>query len=349
MAQTVNDDIQDWMIRHSAWLNRYSAGEANKILELTKKADKLINKEIRGTDDLTKKSELNALLVSVWAIEEKASERYIAVLNKDLQEFSEYESGFQARGIEKSLKEVAKVEANLTLPDPARMWVAINSRPLTGEGLNFSFMQDLIKSIPESRLSAIETTINTGYTLGWSNDKIAREIYGDLGSINKPRNWTKTVTRTSINHTSSVSREMTWKENKTIVKGYEWNSTLDGRTSYICASLDGKVWRYDIPSRSTLDGQRMPPAHPNCRSTTIPFLYDWREMGVDPGERSSLTGYIPASVKFPKWFESQSAAFQKDWLGASRYQAWKNGKIKIDDLVKNNKPLTLEQLKVKEI
>ncbi|NIU85086.1 MAG: hypothetical protein GWN64_16830 [Candidatus Thorarchaeota archaeon] len=221
---------------------------------------------------------------------------------------------------------------------------------MTAEGVTRDLLQPFIKGIPASRLQQMETTITTGFTLGWSNQKISNEIFGEVGSINASRNATKSIVRTSTNHTASVSRERTFKENSDIVKGYEWNATLDTRTSEICAVLDGKVWRYDNPERSTLDGPRLPPAHPNCRSTTIPFLVDWREAGFDipEGTRSSMNGYVPASIKFPQWFESQTAKFQRDWLGPTRYNAWKDGKIKISDLVKNNKPLNLEELKLKE-
>lgn len=41
-------------------------------------------------------------------------------------------------------------------------------------------------------------------------------------------------------------------------------ATLDGRTSKLCAHLDGTVWRIDDPAK------RVPPLHPNCRSELVP-------------------------------------------------------------------------------
>lgn len=100
------------------------------------------------------------------------------------------------------------------------------------------------------------------------------------GALSITRRNAETVIRTTINNTTNTSRELVWQANSDIIAGVQWVSTLDGRTSAICRSRDGKIapilggeLKIEIP-----DGRRLvppsarPPAHPNCRSVTIAIL-----------------------------------------------------------------------------
>ena len=50
------------------------------------------------------------------------------------------------------------------------------------------------------------------------------------------------------------------------VQAVRFSAVLDGRTSDICRSLHGRVWRVGDP------GIRRPPLHPYCRSTLVPVV-----------------------------------------------------------------------------
>lgn len=54
------------------------------------------------------------------------------------------------------------------------------------------------------------------------------------------------------------------------IRGMEYSAILDGRTTEICASLDGKIIRMGDPSLSRLS----PPNHFNCRSILVPVTPD---------------------------------------------------------------------------
>ena len=49
---------------------------------------------------------------------------------------------------------------------------------------------------------------------------------------------------------------------------YEFVATLDSRTSEICAEMDGKRFKVS----EARPGDNMPPLHPNCRSTIVPYF-----------------------------------------------------------------------------
>jgi len=88
---------------------------------------------------------------------------------------------------------------------------------------------------------------------------------------------------------------------------------------------------------------RRPPLHPNCRSTLIPVV----DL-IDPetGEKIEETAERPAQnadgsysqvaakTTFKDYFESQPETFQREWLGEKRFELWKSGKLKFEDLAK---------------
>lgn len=54
---------------------------------------------------------------------------------------------------------------------------------------------------------------------------------------------------------------------------YDYVAKLDGKTSKVCHSLNGKTFKV----KDMVPGVNAPPMHPWCRSTTIPKVGNWRE------------------------------------------------------------------------
>ena len=127
------------------------------------------------------------------------------------------------------------------------------------------------------------------------------------------------LVRTSINHATNQGRNEVWKENEDVIGHVEWISTLDTRTTPICRVRDGKTGPVKPtdnykppPGRKALKPQMArPPAHPNCRSTTVAITKSWKELGfdfeeLDPGTRSSLDGRVPEDMNYFDWLSSTS-------------------------------------------
>jgi len=95
------------------------------------------------------------------------------------------------------------------------------------------------------------------------------------------------------------------------------------------------------------------PLHFNCRSIILPITKTFRELGLDideipSGTRSSIDGRVSNDTTFEQWFEGKSATFQESYLGKSRYQLFKDGKITFNDLVnQNGRTLSVSELKQK--
>src|SRR5690606_11553648 len=99
----------------------------------------------------------------------------------------------------------------------------------------------------------------------------ARQFQDGVLAVN--RHAASTVVRTSLQHVATVARMETLEANADILNGYRWSSTLDNRTSSICASLDQRVFEFGKGP--------VPPAHPNCRSSIVPELKSFKELGID--------------------------------------------------------------------
>lgn len=80
-------------------------------------------------------------------------------------------------------------------------------------------------------------------------------------------------------------------------------------------------------------------------------MKSFRELGLDideiePGTRSSMDGQVSSGTTFNEWLKGKSPQFQKDYLGAGRYELYKDGKITLSQLVnQQGRTLSLAELR----
>lgn len=92
------------------------------------------------------------------------------------------------------------------------------------------------------------------------------------------KNDVERLLRTEVNYTLNQATLDGYKDAG--VNKYEFNATLDSRTSQICASLHGE--KFDVSAIAV--GINYPPMHPRCRSTTIPIV-DYEALGKSLSEK----------------------------------------------------------------
>jgi SPP1 gp7 family putative phage head morphogenesis protein len=147
------------------------------------------------------------------------------------------------------------------------------------------------------------------------------------------------LVRTAINHVASRAHHAVYAANSDVTEKYEYVATLDSRTTAICASLDGKTYKYS-------EGP-IPPQHYNCRSTIVPVV-DWKGLGIEPpavGERASIGGPVSARTNYSGWLRGQPASVQAEVLGAGKAKLFREGKIGLGDIVRSdNSIVTLKEL-----
>lgn len=186
------------------------------------------------------------------------------------------------------------------------------------------------------------------------------EIYDALGGAASRRNI-ETLSRTYTATASSYARELLYRQNDDIIKGFRLNATLEngnfrtgGGTCPRCAGLDQRVY-------SKVDTRPPLPLHPNCRCVWTPETATWKELGLDveemgrsyrpwaeraEGGRKKLAGGT-FEGDFGDWWGKQSKAWQdKSTVGPTRAALIREGKIGFDDLVE---PSTGRLYTIKEL
>lgn len=142
--------------------------------------------------------------------------------------------------------------------------------------------------------------------------------------------------RTALSHTAASAPEHYARVEEDFLKGVQWVATLDGRTTPACQVRDGLT--YDLAHRPL--GHNVPwlagpgRLHWNCRSTSVPLLKSWRELGVsmneiDPSTHASLDGAVPAEITYREWLGAQSTQRQDEILGSQRGRLLREGRLPV--------------------
>lgn len=335
---TVNELLRDQGISHAVYLERLKTGEVRRLIELVNAVDRDLVAQIskRAGESFTK-ARLQSMLRDIREINDQAMMELATGLRDGLEEFAVYESRFQAR----RLQETIPVRWTITQPSPHQLITAVINRPFENR-----LLDGHLSHLSDVRFELLEGTLRMAQVEGLSIGQAVRKIrgtralnYGD-GALEPPRRYIESLVRTSLNHTATTSRERLYRENERLVKGVQIVATLDGRTTMICMSQDGKVYPVGAGPR--------PPFHFGCRTTTIPVIRSWRELGIDrdelpPGTRASMNGQVPETQTYAAWLKRQPAGFQRDVLGAKRYEMYRNG-TPIDRFVRDGRVLSLKEL-----
>lgn len=199
-----------------------------------------------------------------------------------------------------------------------------------------------------------------GMALGENNSDLIDRVTGTedaRGIMDIARSSAERLVRSSVQTAANAAREATYAENADLISALQWHATLDTRTSEMCMVRDGHTYSPDDAHEPLDDGPEWdegPGAlHWQCRSTSIPILKSWQELGIDEAEvpettRASMDGQVPAAQTFEDWLGKQSQARQDTVLGAGKADLWRDGKITFRDLLdQNGRPLTTEELRAK--
>lgn len=115
----------------------------------------------------------------------------------------------------------------------------------------------------------LQTILTQAIATGQSQDKTVRQIlerYGTRGSAKQAYYNAQRLIRTETNYFQNQSELDAYKEMG--IEKYKYLATLDLRTSEICREMDGKIFNV----KDKKQGLNAPPMHPNCRSTTTPYI-----------------------------------------------------------------------------
>lgn len=348
MAATANEYLLDASIAHQIGLMRFSTATVRKIIAMLNRTEDDLLKQILKYDFTEvggsySQRRLEKMLEAVRLITKEAYGNVTKELDDEFKGLTAYEAEYQLT----MLQAAVTIKLDLVSPTPSHLWAAVNSRPFQGK-----YLKEWYSGLEAGAQARLRDAIRTGWVEGETIDQMVRRIRGTRalqyrdGILETSRRGAEMVVRTAVNHVSNSARNELYQSNSSVIKGVRWVATLDGRTTLVCASRDGTVYPLDKGPR--------PPAHPNCRSTTVPVLKSWKEMGINlseapEGTRASMDGQVPSSSTYDTWLRKKDTAFQEDILGVQKAKLFRDGQLTLDRFVdRAGAEYTLDELRKRE-
>lgn len=282
-----------------------------------------LNKELRllfaglsfETLDEMSKTALNNFIREVRKMQKKVFNQYTTQLLKMLREFMIVEKNLTTDLMEDFTElETPKDKVK----DNDSLWSIILAAAIPGNGI---LLRSFVAGFAISSIVTIENLIRQGHANKDSVKVALESITGTKdvkfknGAFSRIFNNARSVINTSFQHVSAITKHSV---QSLFYDCYEWISVIDSKTTEICRSRDGKVYRmFEGP---------LPPAHINCRSATRPV-----ECPVDPNKPRDSS-----NETYYEWLKRQSTAFLNDFLGKQKTSALISGKKSTFDFTKFN-------------
>lgn len=344
---TTNELLQEMAIRHQVNLQRMSAGAVKRLIPILHRADLEIVQELIkrsttvGGGNWTGRR-FQQLLDAVREINRTAYVKMGQQLRKELRDLAKYEATFQVG----RMKQAVPIAFDWITPTAPMLNSIVTRNPIQGK-----LLREWIADLSVAKQKRIRDTLRVGMTLGESNDDIIKRVIGTRsrnfrdGIVEMDRRHAASLVQTATNDIANHARKITYAENEELLGGMQWVATLDARTCEECMALDGKVFE--------IDG-RVPPAHVNCRCTTVPVVKSWRQLGIDldeapEGTRASMDGQVPATLSYQQWLKKQSSDVQNEALGPTRGALFRKGRLTVDKFTdRQGNLITLDELRKRE-
>jgi SPP1 gp7 family putative phage head morphogenesis protein len=194
------------------------------------------------------------------------------------------------------------------------------------------------KNVSIAERKRLDSVIRKGIADGISEAEIALEVRkGNVFNISRTQSLG--LVRTAMTSVVVQSDHEVYKANAKALQGWQYVAVLDSRTTPICAHRDGTV--YPIS-----DTKHLPPSHWNCRSTTVPVVYSWADLGKLEGvaqirkrnletltdeQKAFYDGQTPLKESYQDWLLRQPINVQLRHLGdTTRLELFNSGKLTLD-------------------
>jgi hypothetical protein len=355
--QSSNETLVDLYVERAIDLLRLEAGTRNKVLAILNDLEgelvaALAKNDPTGVGSISaQRKRLTKLLDAVRGAIRASYRDASALMTKEIREIVDQEHVWTASAINTSI-DIDFVTGGLT-----RKGLENLASDVLIQGAASS---DWWSRQAQGLQNKFADEMRRGVALGESNADLIARVRGKAGQsgiMDVSRNSAERLVRASVQAAANTGREAMYEDNSDIIASLQWHATLDTRTSIWCLTRDGHHYSNDAEHKSKDGGpawlEGPGKLHWGCRSTSVPVLKSWRDLGIDMDEipqttRASMDGQVPASMNFEAWLKKQSAARQDTSLGATAADLWRRGKINFRDLLdQSGRPLTTEQLREK--
>lgn len=358
---TVNELIQEEMIRHAIGLEGYNNNVVRRIMAVLNRSNSRMFTELMevlaDVGPTTFKAErLASMLASVRSMIAASNQQAGDALLDELKAFIDYEAAY----LHQMLLSYTPALVHVAAVSTAAVYSAAMSRPFQGV-----LLKDVWKDLSDQQFKRVRQAIAQGYLEGRTTDQIIRDLRGTKalgyadGILEKARRDVEAVVRTALGHTAGNAHDKFYERNGDIIKGLKWSATLDLRTTPQCRIRDGKLY---TPEGHKPIGHEIPwlggpgRLHWRCRSSSVPVLKSNKELGIDLPElelrnktRASMGGQVPSDTSYGDWLKRQSVARQDEVLGPNRGKLMREGKLELSEMYSNKGVfLTLDDLRLRD-
>ena len=348
----------DLMAQHASYTYRASSAVSNELIAAFDKMSRRLRREMIAQLSEMSQRDLRDFVRGAYRLERSKALRDL--INKKVAEFG----SVMADTMDSTGQALAQYEADWMMKAVTSAAAGYETAVLSGAKIYARAMnqpvvgylfKETLQDVSDTTRRRVFAHLRTSMADGQTNQQIIAGLpllfgtqsmkYKD-GGLNQTRTSIERIVRTTRTHIGNESYSATYEALS--VRRVIFSSTLDGRTSKICASLSSRIYDIDKP-------HPQPPLHFHCRSVLAPydekfikgrqpfvrveknkdgkFLPAGKLSAKQKEELGYKVGSVPAGTSYSKWFATQDAAFQKDWLGPSRYKLYKDGGYTIDRFV----------------
>jgi SPP1 gp7 family putative phage head morphogenesis protein len=353
---SANDTLLDLLMERAVDLLRLEAGTRNQVVDLLTHLEGEVTGLIAKIDPTApvtqqyQRQRLERLLKAVTAAIRSAYRGVNVRMASEVRELVDAESTWTASAINASIGvEFADAGVTRSFLETLASNVLIQGAPTKdwwgrqAAGLADRFADEMRR----------------GMAIGETNADLIARVRGTktaTGLMDIARNSAERLVRASVQTAANTAREAVYAKNTDLIAALQWHATLDTRTSEWCITRDGHQY---TPVDHEPIGKAPPwlegpgKLHWGCRSTSVPVLKSWRDLGIDADEvpdttRASMDGQVSADMSFETWLKKQSRERQDTVLGESKADLWRTGKITFRDLLdQNGRPISTADLRRK--
>jgi SPP1 gp7 family putative phage head morphogenesis protein len=256
----------------------------------------------------------------------------------------------EAKWAQSSLQQTVPLNVGFNTVDMNTVRSIVSSKPFQG-----ALLKDWYKELGTRFKGDLRKALNIGLASGESIPQITARVMGIRGveqgftgsSLRaQMRRKVRSVVRTSSSHVAAKTRSAVYAENSDIIAKVRWVATLDNRTTDICQSLDGQEWK--------VGQEQTPPAHHQCRSTTVPVTKTWKQLGLNAKDKrvggrafrdvkTGLSKVSPTHMNYGDWLLKQPADVQNQILGTGRANLLRDG-VKFSRFFSNGRALSVDEI-----
>lgn len=333
---------KDVAARHQVLLERLKAGYVRDFEQAIADSEEAVRDILNSMEDQRisdlSRTALKRLLADLRDAQAPIYAQQQQKLSDELQALSASEALFE-HGLVSSIATAAGIKRTIKKAKAKEVWSSLQYKPIQATG---ELLEPFLTDMTTRQINRVNREIMISMSQGRTISETVRAIRGTKaanyrdGVVEVNARDARSVVRTATQHVSQQSRESLWDANSDLIDAYQWVSTLDGKTSSQCRSLDRTIY--------PIGRGPVTPIHINCRSTTVPYFKPsvWDEGAT----RSAEFGPVDQNTSYYSWLKDQPVSFQDAAIGPVRGKLLRDGGLDADEfarlqLDKNFQPLTL--------